>query len=557
MSFLQKARQNYLPEIPKILQNLENLETADDRLLQLSDEEAEELIETFPKSFEQPLIQFKAKTGISCRPLKIGTVFSGGQAAGGHNVLAGLFRALKKFHKESSLYGFNGGPKGLITDDYKELTEELIEGYINQGGFDLIGSGRDKIEQPDQFKAVKDVVKQLGLNGIVIIGGDDSNTNAAFLAEYFLQQNVDCRVIGVPKTIDGDLTNEFVEMSFGFDTACKTYSEIIGNIARDSLSAGKYYFFIKLMGRSASHIVLECALQTHANYTLIGEEVKKEERSLEEIVADIADLICERAEKGKNYGVILIPEGIVEFIPEIKNLITELNNLLSSKEIQQKMNDLSSVHVKTELITHRLSEDGEHCFKNLPKNIQAQLLKERDPHGNVQVSKIESERLLIQMVKAELKNRGEDYKGKFSAQPYFCGYEGRSCFPSNFDANYCFSLGLAAALLIARKKTGYMAAIQNLSEPPSQWTPLGIPLVPLMHSETRKGKKKLVVKKSLVDLNGAVFGEFVKYRKLWRFDDDYRYPGPIQFFGPEDICNAATHTVTIYGRQRSAQSRIL
>ncbi len=543
MSSLQKARKHYQPKLPDIIKNIERLKPKEDKVLQLDNEAAEELIDRFPKSHDQPLISFTSGSDSDHKPLKVGVVFSGGQAAGGHNVLVGMYRALKKMHKDSLLYGFIGGPKGLIEDDCKELTGKLIDEYANQGGFDLIGSGRDKIEKSEEFEAVKDLVKRRDLNGIVIIGGDDSNTNAAFLAEYFLQHKVDCPVIGVPKTIDGDLTNDYVEASFGFDTACKTYSEIIGNIARDSLSAGKYYFFIKLMGRSASHIALECALQTRPNYTLIGEEVQKEERSLEDIVRDIADLITERAEKGKNYGVILIPEGVIEFVPEMKSLISELNHLLASKEMDQKMNELTSIQAKTEYITHRLSEHSEHSFKLLPKGIQEQLLKERDPHGNVQVSKIESERLLIEMVKVELKKRGDSYKGKFSAQPYFCGYEGRSCFPSNFDADYCYTLGHVAALLIAQKKTGYMACATNLSEPPSQWGILGVPIVPLMHSEMRKGKKKLVVKKALVDLDGPPFHEFAKQRRKWRLDDDYRYPGPIQFFGPEEIVDAVTFSL--------------
>lgn len=528
MKELKESRLHYQPKLPSILTKLDQLSASEVSTVELNSQAADELIKAFPKIHSQPLLRLSSGDAGQSKPLKVGAVFSGGQAAGGHNVLSGLYDALKKLHSGSQLYGFLGGPKGLFTKEYLEITQEIMNPYRNQGGFDLIGSGRDKIEKPEQFQATAKLIQELSLDGLVIIGGDDSNTNAAFLAEYFLQEDIDCRVVGVPKTIDGDLTNEYVSMSFGFDTACKTYSEIIGNIARDALSAGKYYFFIKLMGRSASHIALECALQTHPNMALIGEEVEAKRKTLKGIVADIADMICDRAERDLHHGVILIPEGIVEFIPEMKELISELNQILAHN---------GSVD--------ELSSEAQSCYQTLPPGIQEQLLKDRDPHGNVQVSKIESDRLLLQLVKEELKRRGDAFKGKFSAQPYFCGYEGRSCFPTNFDANYCYALGHAAALLIKQEKTGYMASVTNLDQPPEEWGGQGVPLVPLMDREMRKGKLKLVVKKALVDLKGPIFEEFANRRDQWMLEDDYRYPGPIQFFGPQEITDRITSTLRL------------
>lgn len=534
MSSLSKYRSEFSPKLPKVFKS--PLKAQPMKALSLDSQVSEELKETFTHTHANPLLEFVPGDS-SSKPLKIGVVFSGGQAAGGHNVISGLFDALKAFHPKSRLYGMIGGPRGFFVDNYREITEKILQPYRNQGGFDLIGSGRDKIEKPEQFKATAEVVKNLGLDGVVIIGGDDSNTNAAFLAEYFLQHKIGCSVVGVPKTIDGDLTNDYVRMSFGFDTACKTYSEIIGNISRDALSAGKYYFFIKLMGRSASHIALECALKTHANMTLIGEEIEKEQKTLRNIVTDIADLICQRADNNQNYGVILIPEGIVEFVPEMKTLISELNSLLAGK-----------IRHTPETILNHLKNESLQCYQTLPGDIQVQLLKDRDPHGNVQVSKIESDRLLLQMVKEELKKRGSGFKGKFSAQPYFCGYEGRSCLPSNFDAEYCYALGFAAAHLIEQKQTGYMACITNLERPADEWGVLGLPLVPLMCRERRKGKLKIVIKKALVDLEGPVFCEFKRLRDEWRLKDDYVYPGPIQFFGPEELTDSITHTLRLKSR---------
>lgn len=517
MSPLEKKRLAYQPQIPNALENIE--------YLQLEEVEArhggEDIAIQFPHTLNQPLLKFVKSTEQNHQPLRVGLVFSGGQAAGGHNVIAGIYDALKKLNPESKLFGFLNGPSGIIDNQTIEITDELIDRYRNMGGFDMIGSGRTKIETPDQFEASCETMKKLELDGLVIIGGDDSNTNAALLAEHFLAKKIDTRVIGVPKTIDGDLKNSDIEVSFGFDTATKTFSEIIGNITRDALSAKKYYFFIKLMGRSASHIALECALQTHANLTFIGEEIAANNRTLSELTNEIADMITERAKKEKNFGVVLIPEGIVEFIPEFQVLIRELNRLELEGSKEEKIAE----------VANKLTKESLHCFQALPRLIQEQLLIDRDPHGNVQVSKIETERLFIEAVKDELNRRKEAgiYKDKFSAQPLFCGYEGRSCFPSNFDCNYCYSLGHVAALLINGGVTGYMSAVKNLAAPVNEWEIAGLPLAPMIHMEERKGKMKPVIEKAMVDLEGKPFAEFKAWRKRWKLEDLYRYPGPIQF----------------------------
>lgn len=481
-------------------------------------------------------------------PKRIGTVFSGGQAAGGHNVVTGLFDALKKLHPDSRLFGFLDGPKGIIENKHIEITEKMLAPFRNQGGFDLLGSGRTKIETPEQFQAAKKTVQDLQLDGLVIIGGDDSNTNAALLAEYFKTQGCTANVIGVPKTIDGDLQSKEVEISFGFDTACKTYADIIGNIARDCLSAKKSYYFIKLMGRSASHVTLECALQTHPNMTLIGEEIEAQQKTLQQITQEISDMICSRADKGKDYGLILIPEGIIEFIPEFKKLIGELNALLANdKPHAAKVASLGTKEEQADYVSKQLNQEAAACFKSIPKELQAQLLMDRDPHGNVQVSKIETERLFIGTVRSELKKRKESgkYKGSFSPQPHFCGYEGRSCMPSDFDANYCYALGYAAAILIDSGSTGYICAIQNLAKPVEEWEVTGCNLLTMMTVEKRHGKEKPVIQKALVDLKGKPFKEFEKARIQWAIQDDYRYPGPIQYFGPRDLSEAVTITLAI------------
>ena len=531
---LQKLRQEYQPELPKILLNIDKLVV---RPQEKKGDLANSKTKQLPKISGQPLLQFiEEKNSSPHRPLRIGTVLSGGQAAGGHNVIIGLYDSLKKLNPQSQLFGFLNGPSGIINNKYIELKNETLLPYRNQGGFDLIGSGRTKIETQEQFKEAEKTLNALKLDGLVIIGGDDSNTNAALLAEYFLDRNIPTKVIGVPKTIDGDLKNEYIEVSFGFDTAAKTYSEIIGNVLRDCLSQKKYYFFIKLMGRSASHIALECALQTHPNLTLIGEEIASKQQTLQDITNQICDVICARTSKGKNYGVILIPEGVIEFIPESKKLIKELNAL------PPNTNHLN--------VTNQLSEEAKRCFHAIPKGIQEQLLLDRDPHGNIRVSQIETERLFIKTVQNELGSRASQgqYSGKFDAQPLFCGYEGRSSFPSNFDSQYCYALGCGAALLINAGATGYMCCMQNLVGPVEQWHLAGIPLADMIHFEDRGGKSKPVIKKALVELEGKPFKTFEAQRDSWILNDDYRYPGPIQFFGPRELTDSITITLHLEHR---------
>lgn len=512
MTPLQKKRQTYSPKTPAILADLNGVTFSEKGATQAVGDQAE-IQKRFPQTYGRPLIQMTQGKGEASKPLKVGVVLSGGQAAGGHNVITGLFDALKKFHPESHLFGFLGGPAGIVDGKYRDLSEDELADYRNQGGFDLIGSGRTKIETKEQFAKSLEVANSLQLDGLVVIGGDDSNTNAALLAEYFIEERCKTRVIGVPKTIDGDLQNEHVAISFGFDTACKTYSEMIGNIARDALSAKKYTHFIKLMGRSASHIALECALQTQPNYVLIGEEVEAKNQTLQAIAEDLIDVLEKRGKEGKNYGVVLIPEGLIEFIPEMKTLIQELNTLLAKEG--GSVEQLSSASKKT--------------FEYLPKEIQDQLLLDRDPHGNVQVSHIQTEMLLSHVVKAELKKR--NFQGKFSAVHHFFGYEGRSGFPSNFDATYCYSLGIVSALLIREGLTGYMSCITNLAKPVEEWGVTGIPITSLMNMEMRKGKEKPVIQKALVDLEGQAFKQFARNRDKWKLQDHYQFPGPIQFEG--------------------------
>jgi diphosphate-dependent phosphofructokinase len=489
-------------------------------------QDVEELRRLFPKSFGQPLLSVVKGSERSSSAKRVGVVFSGGQASGGHNVIAGLFDTLKKLHPESRLFGFLGGPGGIVSGSSKELTAETISSYRNMGGFDLIGSGRTKIESAEQLTASLKHVSDLKLDGLVVIGGDDSNTNAALLAEYFLAHNSQTSVIGVPKTIDGDLQNAHLAISFGFDTACKTYAEMIGNIARDALSAKKYTHFIKLMGRSASHIALECALQTAPNVTLIGEEVAAKGQTLASVTEEIVSVICKRAELGKNYGVVLIPEGLIEFIPEVKKLISELNNL--SPEL---------LKLSWEGIKPKLSAPSASCFESLPLAIQKQLLLERDPHGNVQVSLIETEQLLIELVRrrlSQLQKSGE-FKGKFSPLHHFFGYEGRAAYPSHFDANFCTALGATAALLIDEGVTGYMSCAGNLHRPLAEWTLSGLPLTMLMNIEMRHGAPKPVIQKALVKLEGKAFARLKQNRQKWALEECYTFPGPIQYFGPAEV----------------------
>lgn len=547
-SELQKYRLQYEPKIPSVLKNINNLKAVIDEKQPTAFQENAQLGSLFPLSIKQKFIRFENDPNRTHLPQKVGVVLSGGQAPGGHNVISGLFDALKKMEPQSELIGFLNGPSGIIQNKHIAITEELLAEYRNQGGFDIIGSGRTKIETPEQFAAAEKTCRDLGLTALVVIGGDDSNTNAALLAEYFLAKNLPVKVVGVPKTIDGDLKNEFIEVSFGFDTASKVFSEIIGNIMRDALSAKKYYYFIKLMGRSASHITLECAFQTHPNLALISEEVLKGRKTLNRVTSEIADLICKRAEQGKDYGVILIPEGIIEFIPEFKVMIEELNRLLApGGEVASHLESLISNKEKVEYVVEKLKGESKVCFEALPPEIKDQLLLDRDPHGNVQVSKIETERLFINLVKCELQYRKQagKYKGKFSGQPHFCGYEGRSCMPSNFDSDYCYALGYLAALLVDNDLTGYICSVQNLTEPTENWQIAGVPIVSMMTLEERHGKAKPVIRKALVELDQVPYQEFVRQSRHWALEDQYRYPGPIQYFGPKEICDEPTFTLKL------------
>ncbi len=502
MNILQKQRLSFRALIPKGIKKLREVS-----LLQIPNQHKENSIleSLFPLTYSQGCYHFvPSPTKISGK-LRLGVFFSGGQAPGGHNVIAGIWDALQEIDPESMLCGFLGGPSGVVDAKYRELRQIDIDQVRNMGGFDLLGSGRTKIETPEQISAAMETCQHLRLDGLVVIGGDDSNTNAAILAEAFLAKGCETKVIGIPKTIDGDLQSEAIEISFGFDSACKTYSELIGNIGRDALSAKKYYHFIKLMGRSASHIALECAIATHPNLCFIGEERK----GLSLIVQEIADLVEKRSHKGKEYGIILIPEGLIEFMPEMKILLDELNR-------------------------GEISSSSQAVFESLPEKIQKQLTQEKDPHGNVALSQIETEVLLIEKVKEELKKR-TSYKGKFSPVPHFFGYEGRACYPSNFDATYCTVLGRLAALAVRDGATGVIASVQHLTDPVENWDFRLIPLVEMMHLEERKGKQKPVIKKTLVDLEGASFRWFAARRKEWELADDYQNPGPIQFFGGADL----------------------
>jgi len=512
MDELYKERIAYQPTLPHCLQDLDIVSFVDGKEGLSHNEEVKE---TLPHLFGLPKVHLEKASG-SKRALTVGVVLSGGQAAGGHNVITGLFDALQKIDPSSKLIGFLGGPSGIIEGKYQELTAELLSGYRNTGGFDVIGSGRTKIESDEQLASSLAVIKKLSLDGLVVIGGDDSNTNAAILGEYLVSNSCETTVVGVPKTIDGDLKTEDVEISFGFDTATKIYAEMIGNIGKDALSAKKYFHFVKLMGRSASHIALECALKTQPNYTFISEEIAEHKTGLQAVVSDLADCVEKRSKEGKNYGIVLIPEGLIEFIPEMKELISVLNDVLGK---EGNVDALPSEVKKT--------------FDLLPEGIQKQLLLDRDPHGNVQVSHIETEKLLIELVKNELKTR--IFQGKFSPVQHFFGYEGRSGYPSLFDATYCYALGHVAALLVREKKNGYMASLQGLRGPVDEWKVTGVPIPSLFTFEMRKGKRKAVIKKALVDLNGLPFKKFIEHREQWEKEDAYLCPGPIQFYGPPNI----------------------
>ena len=549
LSALQKERYKYLPKLPPVLRRELRQVTVELGEPTQAIANQSELRELFPNTYGQPVARIVEGTSeIAQQPLTVGVILSGGQAPGGHNVIAGLFDGLKKGHPQSRLLGFLGGPIGLINGKYIEITADLIDHYRNTGGFDIIGSGRDKIETQEQLEKVAQVAQELGLNGVVIIGGDDSNTNAAVLAEFFKKKGSSTQVVGCPKTIDGDLKNAYIETSFGFDTACKTYSELIGNIARDSLSAKKYWHFIKLMGRSASHIALECALQTQPNICLIGEEVAAKKMTLNQIVEDVASVIAKRAEKGLNFGVALIPEGLIEFIPEIGVLIAQLSDVLAhDAEGQKEFDKLNGLEAQLNWLKHHLKPENYQVFESLPVEIQKQLLLDRDSHGNVQVSLIETEKLIVEMVKRKLKAWSQEgrYKGKFSAQTHFFGYEGRCAFPSNFDADYCYSLGFTAFVLFQNGLTGYLSSVRNTHKSADEWVCGGIPITMMMNIEQRHGKPKPVIKKALVELDGKPFKTFTAHRESWALESAYLFPGAIQYYGPPEVCDQPTKTLIL------------
>ena len=541
-SALQIARAAYQPKLPQALRGA--LKTVEGAPTQ-SVADQEEVKKLFPNTYGMPYLKFEPADGAPAKKsINAGVILSGGQAPGGHNVIAGLFDGLKKLDPANKLYGFILGPGGLVDHNYMELTADIIDEYRNTGGFDIIGSGRTKLEKKDQFDKGLEILKELDIKALVIIGGDDSNTNACVLAEYYKAIGAGVQVIGCPKTIDGDLKNSEIETSFGFDTATKVYSEIIGNIERDCNSARKYWHFIKLMGRSASHVTLECALQTQPNITLIGEEVEAKNQTLDDIVTYIAQAVADRAARGLNFGTVLVPEGLIEFIPAIKKLIAELNDVLAANQAEF---DNVAADQKIQYIVGKLSAANAAIFKSLPESVSRQLALERDPHGNVQVSLIETEQLLADMVGAKLaawKKEGK-YQGKYATQHHFCGYEGRCAAPSNFDADYCYSLGYNASMLIAAGKTGYMSSIKNTVAPADQWIAGGIPITMMMNMEKRNGEMKPVIRKALVELDGAPFKEFAKHRDVWARETCFVYPGPIQYFGPTEVCDQPTKTLKL------------
>ena len=539
ISALQAARSQYQPKLPKTLQG--PVVAVEGKATQSVGNQAE-IKELFPNTYGMPVITFEAGAQPKLEPFNVGIILSGGQAPGGHNVISGLFDGVKSLNPQNKLYGFILGPGGLVDHKYMEITPELMDQYRNTGGFDIIGSGRTKLEEVDQFEKGIQILRELGIKALVIIGGDDSNTNACVLAEYYAAKKYGVQVIGCPKTIDGDLKNEQIETSFGFDTACKTYSELIGNIQRDCNSARKYWHFIKLMGRSASHIALECALQCQPNICLVSEEVEAKEMSLDDVVTYIAQAVANRAADGNNFGTVLIPEGIIEFIPAIKKLIAQLNDILATPEAQNLGRSEQIDFVKA-----HLTKDNLAVFNSLPTSVARQLALDRDPHGNVQVSLIETEKLLSTMVAAKLdqwKKEGK-YVGKFGTQHHFFGYEGRCAAPSNFDADYCYSLGYNASRLIANGKTGYMSVIKNTTKPAAEWIAGGVPITMMMNLEKRNGKMKPVIRKALVELDGAPFKYFASKRDEWARQTAYVYPGPIQYWGPSEVCDQTTKTLQL------------
>ena len=540
-SALQKERAAYQPKLPKALQGAVTIKEG---AATQSVDNQEEIKKLFPNTYGMPLVEFVPAETETHKAMNVGVILSGGQAPGGHNVISGLFDEVKKLNPENRLYGFLMGPGGLVDHKYIEITDELIADYRNTGGFDLIGSGRTKLEEVSQFEKGIEILRELDIKALVIIGGDDSNTNACVLAEYYAAKNYGVQVIGCPKTIDGDLKNDQIETSFGFATACKTYAEVIGNIERDCNSARKYWHFIKLMGRSASHIALECALQTQPNICLISEEIEKKDLTLNQVVAQIAETVAYRASQGNNFGVVLIPEGLIEFIPAIGRLIQELNDLLAAHGADYK--DLDKDAQRQYILSH-LSEANKATFETLPEGVARQLSLDRDPHGNVQVSLIETEKLLSEMVGDKLAQWKEEgkYTGKFAAQHHFFGYEGRCAAPSNFDADYCYALGTSAAQLIANGKTGYMAIVKNTTAGTDQWKAGGVPITMMMNMERRNGEMKPVIRKALVELDGKPFKTFAAHRDEWAKNTCYVYPGPIQYWGPIDVCDQTTKTLAL------------
>ena len=541
ISALQKERAGYQPKLPKALQGAVKIKEGEPTK---SVDNQDDIKKLFPNTYGMPLVEFVPTNKTESKAVNVGVILSGGQAPGGHNVISGLFDELKKLNPNNRLYGFLMGPGGLVDHNYIEITPDFVQQYRNTGGFDMIGSGRTKLEQVEQFEKGLEIIRQLDINAIVIIGGDDSNTNACVLAEYYAAKKYGVQVIGCPKTIDGDLKNDQIETSFGFDTATKTYSELIGNIERDCNSARKYWHFIKLMGRSASHIALECALQTQPNICLVSEEIQAKDQTLNDIIEHIAGIIAHRAAQGNNYGVVLIPEGLIEFIPAVGRLIQELNDLLASHGADYK--DLEPAAQREYILTH-LSAGNRSTFETLPEGVAHQLSLDRDPHGNVQVSLIETEKLISEMVGAKLakwKKEGK-YNGKYSALHHFFGYEGRCAAPSNFDADYCYALGVSAVQLIANDKTGYMAIVKNTTASTDEWKAGGVPITMMMNMEKRNGEMKPVIRKALVELDGTPFKEFAAKRDSWARETNYVYPGPIQYWGPADICDRTTKTLQL------------
>ena len=545
LSPLQQERLKYQPKLPESLKAGINKLVCVEKEKTEAVKDKEQIKELFQKTYGQAIVEFAIGNEEKSSGVKnVGVILSGGQAPGGHNVIAGLYDALKQANKANKLYGFLGGPSGIIDGKYVEFDDKFIDAYRNTGGFDIIGSGRTKLETEEQFKKSLDVCKKLNISAVVIIGGDDSNTNAALLAEWFVKHDTGIQVIGCPKTIDGDLKNDQIEVSFGFDTATKTYAELIGNIQRDANSAKKYWHFIKIMGRSASHVAVEAALQTQPNICLVSEEVEEKKMSLNQIVEDMCKIICKRAENGKNFGIVIVPEGLIEFIPEMKELISSLNDLTHELETDQTYQNVRSEE-KFKIIASKLSENNAKLFMSLPALIKAQLLMDRDPHGNVQVSRIETEKLLIEMIRTrlnELKDEGV-YVGKFSDQAHFFGYEGRCAFPSNFDADYCYSLGFNAFALINFGLTGYLSSVKNLIKPAKEWVAGGVPLTMMMNMEKRHGEMKPVIQKALIKLDGKVFKELDSMREEWAMNDRYLFPGAIQYFGPSEVCDLTTVTL--------------